>query len=213
MIQGRPLNLNWPAEHVPAILNAWYPGEEGGSAIADVLFGDYNPAARLPISVPWSVGQLPVYYNAKSPRRDYADQRAQPLYRFGFGLSYTRFEYSNVKVSVDEKAGSLSVVVKVDVANIGPREGDEVVQLYLRQEVASVTTPERALKAFRRVHLASREKQTVRFELGAADLALLDRNMGWVVEPGTFEVLIGASSGDIREKIKFQIKSAVSLHD
>jgi beta-glucosidase len=207
MIQGRPLNLNWPTEHVPAILCAWYAGEQGGNAVADVLFGDYNPAGRLPISVPRSVGQLPVYYNHKpSARRDYVDESAKPLFPFGFGLSYSTFKYENATATVTGSGDSLSVSTKVDVTNTGPRDGDEVVQLYLRDDVSSVTTPDRAMKAFNRVTLKSGEKQTVEFTLTPEDLAILDRDMKWRVEPGSFTVMIGASSADIRQTTRFTVK-------
>ena len=153
MIQGRPLELNWAAEHILAILTAWYPGSEGGRAIADVLFGDYNPAGRLPLSYPRHVGQLPVYYNHKSAgRQDYVEGTAAPLYPFGYGLSYTTFAYDGVKMRVEGD----SVRVSVDVRNSGDRVGDEVVQLYLRDEQASVVTPFMQLKAFRRAFIVNR---------------------------------------------------------
>jgi beta-glucosidase len=212
LIKGRPLSLSWPVEHVPAILDAWYPGEEGGNAIADVLFGDYNPAGRLPISVPRSTGQLPVYYNGRSGmRRDYADSSAQPLLAFGHGLSYTRFAYSNLKILAEEKPQSVTVRVSVDVTNVGARAGDEVVQLYLRDLVASVTLPTQTLKAFQRIHLTAGATQTVVFKLGAVELALLNRDMRWVVEPGTFEVMLGASSTDIRLKGQLTLVEPLTL--
>ena len=211
LIEGRPLALNWPAGHVPAILNAWYPGEQGGNAIADILFGDYNPAGRLPISVPKSVGQLPVFYNPDGRVRGrYIEMDGAPLFSFGFGLSYSQFRYSNLQVSVDEKPNDVVVHVATDIANTGPRSGDEVVQLYLRDVVGSVTTPVRALKAFSRIHLAAAESRTVHFELAAADLALLNQEMRWVVEPGAFELMIGASSTDIRQRTQFTVKNAVA---
>ena len=195
MIQGRPLELNWAAEHIPAILTAWYPGGEGGRAIADVLFGDYNPAGRLPLSYPRHVGQLPVYYNHKSAgRHDYVEGTAAPLYPFGYGLSYTTFAYDGVKTRVEGD----SVRVSVDVRNSGNRAGDEVVQLYLRDEQASVVTPFIQLKAFRRVSLAAGESRTVEFVLTREHLKILDLSLNWVVEPGFFTVLIGSSSSDIR---------------
>jgi beta-glucosidase len=212
LIKGRPLLLNWPAAHVPAILDAWYPGEQGGNAIADVLFGDYNPAGRLAISVPKAVGQLPVFYNtASEPRSKYIDLDAAPLYPFGYGLSYTRFAYDHLRVEVAEPAAGARVSVSLDVTNTGERAGDEVVQLYLRDLVASVTTPVKALKAFRRITLKPGEKQSVRFELTAADLAVLNPEMRWVVEPGWFEAQAGASSDDIRQKARFEIKTAATL--
>ena len=212
LIKGRPLALNWPAEHVPAILDAWYPGEQGGSAISDVLFGDYNPAGRLPISIPRSAGQLPVYYNAHpGARNDYADQSAAPLFAFGHGLSYTRFVYSNLRVAVEESANTVKVWVSMDVKNTGPRAGDEVVQLYLHDLVSSVTLPLKSLKAFRRIPLQPGESRTVEFELGPKDLALLNRDMRWVVEPGAFEVMAGSSSENLPSKAQFEVKKYVRL--
>ncbi|WP_347159871.1 glycoside hydrolase family 3 N-terminal domain-containing protein [Pontibacter chitinilyticus] len=211
LIEGRPLNLNWPAEHVPAILDAWYPGQEGGNAIADVLFGDYNPAGRLPVSVPRSVGQLPVYYNAKGPEKhDYVEIAATPLYPFGYGLSYTTFEYShlNVKVSAQD---SLQVQVSFLLKNTGAHASDEVAQLYLRDKVSSVVTPLKQLKKFRRVHLKAGEQQEITFNLDADDLKLLNANMQWVVEPGTFTVRVGASSDDIRLTAEFEVQKSVEL--
>lgn len=211
-IEGRPLNLNWPAEHVPAILAAWYPGEQGGSAIADVLFGDYNPAGRLPISIPRSVGQLPVYYNHKpDSRREYVDESASSLYAFGHGLSYSGFQYANARAAVIEKPGEVTVSIAVDVTNTSPRDGDEVVQCYLRDEVSSVTTPERALKALKRVHLKAGERRLVEFRLGASDLALLDRQMKWVVEPGGFRVMIGGASDNARSEAQFSVQTEVLI--
>lgn len=202
MIQGRPLELNWAAEHILAILTAWYPGSEGGRAIADVLFGDYNPAGRLPLSYPRHVGQLPVYYNHKSAgRQDYVEGTAAPLYPFGYGLSYTTFAYDGVKMRVEGD----SVRVSVDVRNSGDRVGDEVVQLYLRDEQASVVTPFMQLKAFRRVSLAAGESRTVEFVLTREHLKILDLSLNWVVEPGFFTVLIGSSSSDIRLTTRFRI--------
>ena len=206
MIAGRPLNLNWPAEHVPAILNAWYPGQEGGNAIADVLFGDYNPAGRLPISIPRSVGQLPVYYNVKRPTsHDYVETTAKPLYAFGHGLSYSAFEYSNVSTSQNTVDGELTVKVQFTLRNTSAIKGDEVVQLYLRDEVSSVVSAERQLKQFKRVNLNPFEQQIVEFVLTADQLKLMNHKMEWVVEPGKFTVMLGASSDDIRLKDTFEL--------
>ncbi|TXK24929.1 beta-glucosidase [Pontibacter qinzhouensis] len=212
LIKGRPLNLNWMAAHVPAILDAWYPGQEGGNAIADVLFGDYNPAGRLPISVPKHVGQLPVYYNAKRPApHDYVETDAKPLYSFGHGLSYSKFDYSQLEVSTAEEQGSIQVKVQVTVKNNGSRDGDEVVQLYLRDNVSSTVTPAKQLKKFQRVHLKAGEQKTVELELNAEDLMLLDTKMQWVVEPGKFTIMVGASSEDIRLTTEFDVQNAIQL--
>jgi beta-glucosidase len=211
LIKGRPLNLNWMAAHVPALLDAWYPGQEGGHAVADVLFGDYNPAGRLPISVPKSVGQLPVYYNAKRPTpHDYVEIDNKPLYSFGHGLSYSKFEYSALQVNVAESAGAVQVKVQFNVKNTSARAGDEVAQLYLRDDVSSVVTPGKQLKKFQRLSLKVGEQQTVTFELTTDDLALLNGNLKWVVEPGTFTVMLGASSNDIRLQAPFKVAQAVA---
>ena len=190
-IEGRPLNKNWAAENANALLTAYYPGEQGGDAIAKVLFGDYNPAGRLPVSVPRHVGQLPVYYNKPAPAaHDYVEMSAKPLYPFGYGLSYTSFEYSDLTVT------GLDATFKV--TNTGNHKGDEVVQLYLHQDLSTVVQPERQLKAFKRITLEPGETRTVTLHLDYDDLAIVDANMKWTVEPGTYHVLIGPSSKDIR---------------
>lgn len=210
LIKGRPLNLNWMAAQVPAILDAWYPGQEGGHAVADVLFGDYNPAGRLPISVPKHVGQLPVYYNAKRPaKHDYVEMDAQPLYSFGYGLSYTTFEYSDLVVNPIENQGDVEVKVRFQVKNTGSRDGDEVVQLYLRDRVSSTVTPDKQLKQFQRIHLKAGEQKAVELVLQAEDLMLLNTKVQWVVEPGDFDVMVGASSDDIRLESSFKIRQAI----
>lgn len=202
-IQGRPLNINWATENVPAIINAWYPGQEGGNAIADVLFGDYNPAGRLPISIPRSVGQLPVYYNYNKPHKhDYVESTAKPLYSFGYGLSYSQFEYNNLKITT---SGNSSFHIECIVKNTGSYDGDEVVQLYVQDEISTVVTPVIQLKNFKRIHLKKGAEQTVQFTLNQSDLKLLNKKMEWVVEPGKFNVMIGASSDDIRLKDSFTI--------
>ena len=197
-IEGRPLNKNWADENANALLTAYYPGEQGGSAIADVLFGDYNPAGRLPVSVPRHVGQLPVYYNKPVPAaHDYVEMSAQPLYPFGFGLSYTTFEYSDLTIE------GLDATFKV--TNTGKCKGDEVVQLYLNQGLSSVVQPERQLKAFKRITLEPGETRTVTLHLDYDDLAIVDANMKWTVEPGSYQILIGPSSDDTRLKGRITI--------
>lgn len=195
-IEGRPLDKNWAAEHANALLTAYYPGQEGGLAIADVLFGDYNPAGRLPISTPRSVGQLPVHYNKKAPQvHDYVEMPATPLYSFGYGLSYTSFEYSDLRiVSQDDNCTEVSLNVK----NTGKYDGEEVVQLYLRDEFASVVQPLKQLKQFKRLFLKRGETKSVRFTLTKEAFMIVDRNFKRVVEPGSFVVMVGASSDDIR---------------
>lgn len=200
-IMGRPLNLNWAAEHVPAIVNAWYPGQEGGLAIADVLFGDYNPAGRLPISVPRSVGQLPVHYNHTKPKHhDYVEMSAKPLYAFGYGLSYSSFDYSNLQVSLKEAGNDFACTVSFDVANNGKLAGDEVAQLYVVDEVSSVVTPVMQLKRFERKNIAAGKKERYSFQLTKEDLKLWNTGNEWKTEKGRFKLLVGASSDDIRLK-------------
>jgi beta-glucosidase len=210
LIKGRPLNLNWMAAHVPALVDAWYPGQEGGHAVADVLFGDYNPAGRLPISVAKGVGQLPVYYNAKRPvTHGYVEMDNKPLYSFGHGLSYSKFEYSDLQVSPIESGGTVRATVRFKIKNTSARAGDEVAQLYLTDDVSSVVTPVKQLKKFQRLTLGAGEQQEVAFELTAEDLMLLNGRLQWVVEPGTFTAQVGASSEDVRLKAQFKVAQGV----
>ena len=189
-IEGRPLNKNWADENANALLTAYYPGEQGGNAIADVLFGDYNPAGRLPMSVPRHVGQLPVYYNKPAPTaHDYVEMSAQPLYPFGFGLSYTTFEYSDLSIT-DES-------ISFNITNTGTITGDEVAQLYVRNTGTSVVQPERQLKAFERVTLEPGKTHKVTFLFKDIDLSIVNDKMQWTTE-GQYEFLIGSSSQDIR---------------
>ncbi|QIK55799.1 beta-glucosidase [Dysgonomonas sp. HDW5B] len=197
-IEGRPLNMNWADENANALLTAWYPGQEGGNAIADILFGDYNPAGRLPISVPRSVGQLPVYYNKKNPKgHDYVEMSEAPLYPFGFGLSYTSFEYSNLNI---RKVNNTSYVAEFTVTNAGNFDGDEVAQLYIRDEVASTVRPVKQLKHFARINLKKGESKKISFELSENDFTIIDQRMNRIVEPGKFTIMIGSSSEDIKLK-------------
>ncbi len=200
-IQGRPLEMNWAAENADALLTAWYPGQEGGNALADVLSGDADPSGRLPISVPRSVGQLPVYYNRKHPQgHDYVELPAAPLYAFGYGKSYTTFAYSDLETEAKDKT---DFTISFRLKNTGEREGDEVVQIYLHDEVASVVQPRKQLKQFRKIRLKPGEEQQVSFSLTAADLEILNKEMRRIVEPGEFRVMVGASSEDIRLEGKF----------
>ncbi len=209
LIEGRPLELNWEAKNVPAILDAWYPGEAGGLAIADVLFGDYNPAGRLPISVPRSAGQLPVNYG--QPRADYIDMPGSPLFPFGFGLSYSTFKYTNLRATVHATARDVSADVRVDISNTGSQAGDEVAQLYLHPTASSVETPEKALRGFERAHIDAGTTRTLHFHLRPEDLAVFNQERKWVVEPGTFEVMIGGSSADIQGTAKFEVARTMAL--
>lgn len=200
LLHGRPNSVNYIAEHVPAILDGWYLGQEGGKAVADVLFGDYNPAGRLPITVPRSVGQLPDYYYQKpSARRGYLGSSTEPLFPFGWGLSYTTFKYSGLSLAPATIGTSGETKVSVDVRNTGKVRGDEVVQLYIRDEVSSVTRPIKELRGFRRITLAPGEMKTVEFKLGFEQLSFLNRDMRRVVEPGTFKIMVGGNSVDLIE--------------
>lgn len=196
LINGRPLAIDYVAEHVPAILEGWYLGEETGNAVADVIFGDTNPSGKLPISIPRSVGQLPAFYNYKpSAHRGYLFAKRGPLFPFGHGLSYTSFEYSNLKLSPSasiEPQGEITVCV--EVKNSGAVAGAEVVQLYIRDEVSSVTRPVKELKGFERIFLKPGETKTVTFKLTPAELSFLNEEMKRVVEPGMFEIMVGSSS-------------------
>lgn len=208
LVNGRPLSIRWAAEHIPAILEAWNCGERGGQAVADVLFGDYNPSGRLPITFPRHSGQLPVYYNHMPSKtgRHYVDMPITPLWAFGHGLSYTQFEYSNLSLSAREIGARGSVQVSADVANTGSRAGQEVVQLYIHDLIASVSRPVKELRGFQKVDLQPGEKKTVRFTLTPDELALYDRQMVRRVEPGAFEVMVGSSSEQIRLRGSFEVR-------
>ena len=216
LINGQPLTINWADRYIPAILEAWFPGPSGGKAIADALFGDYNPGGKLSITFPKTTGQIEFNFPFKPGSQ--ADQATDgpngygktsvngPLYPFGFGLSYTNFEYSNLTVNPLVQSPGKNIEVSVDITNTGKMIGDEVVQLYVRDILSSVTTYETQLRGFERITLNPGEKKTVKFTIKPADLALLDNKMNWVVEPGQFEILIGSSSTDIRLKKMFEIK-------
>ena len=204
-IQGRPLDMNLAAEKSNALMTMWYPGMEGGSALADILWGDYNPAGRLPISIPRSVGQIPVYYS-QPQTGDYVEETAKPLFPFGYGLSYTQFEYSDLQVEQfepidsnrttsarNDMADTLSKVT-FNVNNIGSCDGDEVVQLYVRDEVASVAPASKLLKGFQRVLINKGETKQVTLYLTERDLAVYSKEKGWHVEPGEFTIMVGGSS-------------------
>jgi beta-glucosidase len=212
LTNGRPYTLKWLAEKTPAIIVAWEPGEEGGRAVADVLFGDYNPGGKLPVSFPRNEGQIPTYYYHKPSGRksaiwqDYVDGSADPLYEFGYGLSYTTFEFSDLIIRPKRVAKDGTVTIKVDVTNTGKRAGEEVVQLYINDVIASVTRPVKELKGFERIHLTLGEKKTVTFRIPAVDLAFYNKNMERKVEPGVFKVMIGRSSADIRQEDEFEVR-------
>jgi beta-glucosidase len=197
---GRPNSINYIAEHVPAIVEGWYLGQESGTAVADVLFGDYNPGGKLPITVPRSVGQLPDYYYQKpSAKRGYLGSTTQPLFPFGWGLSYSTFKYANLRTAPDSIGPEGKTKVSVDVTNTSSVAGEEVVQVYIRDEVSSVTRPIKELRGFRRITLKPGETTTVEFTLGPGELSFLDREMRRVVEPGTFKIMVGGNSVDLTE--------------
>jgi beta-glucosidase len=216
LINGRPLSVRWATENIPAILEAWNCGEEGGNAIADILFGDFNPCGKLPVTVARHSGQLPVYYNSMPSKtywikegwgaKGYADMSALPLYPFGFGLSYTTFEYSNLQITPEETGPSGEIYVSADIKNNGKRDGSEIVQLYFDDIISSMSTPVKELAGFKKISLAAGEKKTVKFRLTSEQLAFLDKNLEWVVEPGKFKVMVGSSSEDIRLTGEFEVK-------
>jgi beta-glucosidase len=208
LINGRPLSVRWASENVPAIVEAWMCGEQGGNAVADVLFGDYNPSGKLPISIPRTIGQFPFYYNHSITKEGakYIDMPATPLYEFGFGLSYTTFEYSNLSILPKEINSEGDVDITLDVKNTGAVKGDEVVQLYINDIISSTSKPVKELKGYEKISLEPGEKKTVKLKLTPEELSLFDRDMNFVVEPGTFEVMIGSSSQDIKLKGQFEVK-------
>jgi beta-glucosidase len=205
LVNGRPLSTRWTAEHVPTIVEAWRPGERGGEAVADVLFGDYNPSGRLAITIPRHVGQLPAYYNHKpskdywirKERRGYVDMPATPLYPFGYGLSYTQYKFSNLRIDPPQIHPQGTARVSVEVNNAGGRSGTETVQLYIHQTTGPVATPVKQLRGFERVDLKPGETKNVTLTLTPEDLQLLDRDMHWRVVPSDFEIMVGASSEDL----------------
>lgn len=215
LVNGRPLSINWADRYVDAIIEAWYPGSQGGTAVAEALFGDYNPGGKLTVTFPKTVGQIPFNFPAKpysqvdafgAPGLKGAQARVNgALYPFGYGLSYTTFAYSDLSVSPKDVQADSPVAVRCKVTNTGRRAGDEVVQLYVRDVVSSVTTYEKNLCGFERVHLESGETREVSFTIEPRDLQLLDKSGRWVVEPGEFKVMVGASSTDIKLKGNFTV--------
>ncbi len=216
LINGQPLTINWPNKYLPAIIEAWCPGADGGNAIAETLFGDYNPGGKLSMTFPKSVGQIEYCFPFKpgahagqpgdGPNGFGKTNVFGAIYPFGFGLSYTTFKYGNLKVSPANQTDNGNIEITVDITNTGKRKGDEVVQLYFKQEVSSVTVYDTQLRGFERVTLNPDETKTVHFTLKPSDIALLDKDMNPKVEKGTYQVLIGSSSEDIRVKGKFEIK-------
>jgi beta-glucosidase len=215
LINGQPLTINWPAKYLPAIIEAWCPGVDGGSAIAETLFGDYNPGGKLPVTFPKSLGQLELNFPFKpgahagqpgdGPNGFGKTNVYGALFPFGFGLSYTQFEFANLKTAAEKYKKEDKIKISVEVKNTGKFDGDEVVQLYVKDKVSSVTVYETQLRGFERVHLKVGETKTIQFELSPNDLKLYDKNMNWIVEPGAFEIQIGSSSEDIKLKKEFII--------
>jgi beta-glucosidase len=198
LLHGRPNSINYIATHAKAILDGWYLGQEGGTALAEVLFGDFNPAGRLPITVPKNVGQIPAYYYSKpSAKRGYLFSPAEPLFPFGFGLSYTKFNYSKPTLTSASIPSTGSTKVSVGITNAGDRVGDEVVQMYIHHEVSSVTQPVKILKGFQRITLKPGETRTVQFDLGPEELRIWDRQMNRTVEPGKVTVMVGPDSAHL----------------
>jgi beta-glucosidase len=201
LMNGRPLAITWADKNIPAILETWQLGSQTGNAIAQVLFGDYNPAGKLPMTFPRSVGQVPIYYNHYSTGRPtpkdvvfwshYGDESNSPLYPFGYGLSYTQFEYSSLKIDDKDPA---KIKVSVTLKNSGKREGEEVVQLYISDKVASVVRPVRELKGFQKLNLKAGESRNVEFILTDAELGFYNNTGEFIVEPGEFGVMVGTDS-------------------
>ncbi|ANW95348.1 glycosyl hydrolase [Wenyingzhuangia fucanilytica] len=215
LINGQPLTINWENKYLPAILEAWFPSTAAGEVIAETLFGDYNPGGKLSVTFPKSVGQIPLNFPFKpgsqagqpgSGPNGYGNTRVLgPLYPFGYGLSYTTFKYSDLVVNQKTKHSQSDVLVSFKITNTGKREGDEIVQMYVKDKVSSVTTYESQLRGFERVHLSPGETKTVQFTLQPEDLEILDKNMNWTVESGTFKIMIGSSSVEIHLSEEFEV--------
>jgi beta-glucosidase len=211
LFTGRPLAIKWESENVPSILNVWFGGTEAGNAIADVLFGDVNPSGKLSTTFPQNVGQIPLYYNHKNTgrplaegkwfskfRSNYLDVSNEPVYPFGYGLSYTTFTYSPVKLSAASLKGSQGLTASVTVTNTGASEGKEVVQLYIRDLVGSITRPVKELKGFQKIGLKAGESKTVSFNITTSDLKFYNGDLKYDWEPGEFEIMIGGNSKEVQ---------------
>ena len=198
LMNGRPLSVNNLIEKVPAVIEGWYMGQETGTAAADIIFGDVNPSGKLTITVPKSAGQLPMFYNHKPSAQfaDYISQDIQPLFHFGFGLSYATFKYDQLRLEKEKIKVGESTNVAVDVTNTGKDIGDEIVQMYIRDKVSSVTRPVKELKGFKRITLKPGETKTVKFDITPEKLAFHNINFEYIVEPGDFEIMVGNSSRD-----------------
>ena len=212
LVQGKPFSIPWMKENIPAIIEAWYPGEMGGLSIAEILFGITDPSGKIPVSFPQSVGHLPCYYNHLptdkgyyrkpgaygKPGRDYVFSSPDPLWAFGFGLSYTTFSFDKFKIENKKLTFNDEIKVNVDVTNTGKREGKEVVQLYIREEYCSVLRPIKELKAFKKVLLKAGETKTVEFNVKLKDCGYYNNKGNYLLEPGTFKVMVGDASDDIK---------------
>ena len=206
LIHGRPLSINWIAENADAVVDAWYPGEQGGTAVAEVLFGDYNPGGKLAVSFPKHVGQIPVYYYHRHQGKEYVELDGEPLYPFGYGLSYTSFTYGNLNIAPHRISIGETAEVSVDVTNSGAVVGEEVVQLYVRDELCSVVRPQMELRGFRRVRLEPGETKAVRFGLGREELCCYNADERLVVEPGTFTIMVGGSPTELPRSGSLEVK-------
>ena len=207
LMNGRPLTIDWIAENIPAVLETWFLGDQSGNAVADVLFGDYNPSGKLPVTFPRSVGQIPIFYNHMNTGRPakpndrftskYLDSPATPLFPFGYGLSYTTFIYKNIRLDKSEISSDDSLTASIDVTNSGNVKGEEVVQLYIHDRIRSVTPPVKELKGFQKILLNPGETKTIKFIITPAMLTFLDKNLKPVIEPGIFDIMIGGNSVDL----------------
>ena len=211
LVNGRPVSLGWIADSVPAILETWFPSEEGANAIVDVLFGDVNPGGKLPITFPRSVGQIPIFYGHRPSggrshwKTDYVETSVQPLYPFGFGLSYTSFEFSNLRVEPAMARVGEEITIRVDVTNVGERSGDEVVQVYTHQQVEQITRPVKELRAFQRVTLSPKQTETLTLTLAVNQSGFYDHENRFVVAPGIVEIMVGNSSQAIHAHAEVEI--------
>jgi beta-glucosidase len=202
LINGRPLTISWEKEYIPAIVEAWLPGEEGADAIADVIFGDYNPGGKLPISIPRAIGQIPIYHNHKPTGGisvwtwNYVEQNTTPLFPFGYGLSYTKFDYKNLRINKPQVNIGDEIEISFEVKNIGKVSGDEVVQLYFHDREATITRPVEELVGFKRVTLKPNEITTFKFIISTKQLGFYNNKMEFIIEPGAIEVFVGSINSD-----------------
>src|SRR5690606_31061829 len=212
LFAGRPLTLTWENEHVPAILNVWFGGTETGKAVADVLFGDVNPSGKLPVTFPQNVGQIPLYYSTKNTgrplasgawfekfRSNYLDITNEPLYPFGYGLSYTTFSYSDIQLDKNTLGVNDKITATVSITNTGNYDGEEVVQLYIRDLVGSITRPVKELKGFQKISLKKGESRNITFEISVEDLKFYNNDLEFVAEPGDVKLSIGTDSKEVKE--------------